>query len=63
MKRYRIYNILWDCDGENPKQFDLPLDFVVDVDDDLNMEHDGANIISDYFGFCIHGFDFQEVTL
>lgn len=61
MKHYKAYNIDWDTDGEDVI---LPSKVFFDVEDDWTNEDvslEGANIISDKYGWCINSFSFEEV--
>jgi hypothetical protein len=59
MKTYLIYNINWDTDGQRVR---LPKKLKITVTDDFNCCLDGADYLSDKFGWCVFGFDFKEVT-
>lgn len=48
--RVKFYDIEWDTDGEPT---DLPRVVVLDVPDDTNIWEDGADLLSDQYGFCI----------
>ena len=53
----RFYEIDWDTDGED---VDLPVDVVLPVDDDLDVSLDGANVLSDKYGWCVNSFQFEK---
>lgn len=48
-----VSKIKWDCDGEDPKDYNLPEE--VEVDDDLD-EEDIADYLSDEYGWCVESF-------
>jgi hypothetical protein len=61
----RFFNIQWDTtDAEHPvgQVVDLPTDVVLDVDDDLDPEYEGADVLSDKFGWCVTSFDYERVS-
>ena len=47
--KFRLIGIKWDCDGANPKIYNLPNNVVVEAED----EDDAVDIASDKYGFCI----------
>lgn len=57
MKKYRAYNINWDTDGED---VELPDEVMFEMDDDEDPSIDGANVISDMYGWCINHFLYEE---
>jgi hypothetical protein len=63
--KYRLSNIVWDmtCDGEaasfTAEQLGLPSEMVVECDGDIAAE--GADILSDKWGWCVISFDFEQV--
>ena len=58
MRTVNFYNIDWVTDGE---EIDLPTDILLEVDEDFMVEYDGANLLSDEYGFCVNSFTFQEL--
>jgi hypothetical protein len=62
MKIVRLYDILWDTDGEDPTELGLPSDHIAVVDDDWNPVDDAADLLADQFGFCTHGCAFKVLT-
>jgi hypothetical protein len=62
MKVMRLYDILWDTDGEDPTELGLPSDHIAVVDDDWTPVDDAADLLADQFGFCVHGCDFKVLT-
>ena len=59
MNTYRAYNIDWDTDGE---KVDLPSEVTFEMEDDEDPSLEGANAISDKYGWCVNGFSFEEIT-
>ena len=62
-RRYRCYNIKWDTDGYSPKRLGLPSETIIESDGrpDFDCEWDGADVLSDTFGYCVFSFEFEEV--
>ena len=58
MRTVNFYNIDWDTDGE---EIDLPTDVVLTVDKDVEVSLEGADLLSDEYGFCVNSFNFQEL--
>jgi hypothetical protein len=53
----RFSEIVWDLD--EPEDGDgLPLACVLDVSDDVDVSVQGADLLSDKFGFCVRSFQF-----
>ena len=58
MRKVNFYNINWDTDGEN---INLPTDIILTVDEDVEVSLEGADLLSDEYGFCVNSFSFQEL--
>jgi hypothetical protein len=56
--RVRFYDIKWDTDGENP---DLPVATEIVLDDRTNVLLEGADVLSDQYGWCVSSFGFEIV--
>jgi hypothetical protein len=56
----RFCDINWDTDGENPVELGLPSEVVLEVENDTNVEDEGADILSDRFGWCVNSFSFEK---
>lgn len=56
-KLYRITKIVWDCDGEDAKNFGLPTECYLMTENEGHLSDD----LSDVYGFCIWSCDFEEV--
>ena len=59
MKRYRLFDIDWDTDGED---VDLPSEVIVEIDDDQDIVYDGADALSDQYGWCVNSFEIEETA-
>lgn len=58
--KVRFYDINWDTDPLDDAQEDsLPKETTLDVDDDVDLELDGADVLSDKYGFCVFGFNYE----
>lgn len=51
----KTVRIIWDTDGVNPEELDLPTQ--VDVPDGLDV-HEISDWLSDEYGFCVDGFEY-----
>jgi len=56
--KIRFYNIDWITDGED---VDLPNETILKVDDHVDLITEGADVLSDVYGWCIWGFDFEKL--
>ena len=56
MKPVRFFDIQWDTDEDD--NADLPNDVLVLMDDDRDPVEEGANILSNEYGFCVKGSSF-----
>jgi hypothetical protein len=59
MKIVRLYDICWDTDEESSDELGLPQEHIAVVEDDLDIEEHGADILSDKHGFCVKGCSFK----
>lgn len=59
-RKVRFYHIVWDTssavDGEC---VDLPTDVILEVNSDTDLSLEGANVLSDKYGWCVWSFDFS----
>jgi hypothetical protein len=62
MKTVRLYDILWDTDGEPADELGLPSEHIAIVDDDWTPEDDAADLLSDRYGFCVKGCAFKTIA-
>ena len=58
MKKYQATDIDWDTDGEAG---DLPTTATFELDDDQDPEMDGADALSDKYGWCVTSFSHEEI--
>lgn len=56
--KIKFSNIVWDTDGE---EVDLPSEVTLEVDEDSDVALDGADMLSDKYGWCVVSFSFEEV--
>jgi len=56
--KVRFFNIVWDTDGE---AVDLPVEVEMVVEADLDVAEDGADVLSDTYGFCVFSFEWEAV--
>lgn len=54
--KIRFFNIVWDTDGE---EVNLPSDIILEVSDDLDVEEEGADVLSDEHGFLVQSFSWE----
>lgn len=52
----RFFNIQWDFDEQD---VDLPKETQIIVDNDTQLEFEGADTLSDKFGYCVHSFEYE----
>lgn len=52
-----------DCNGKklSRKSCNLPTHCILNMDNDSDVEYDGADALSDKFGFCVFSFEFNIV--
>lgn len=56
-RKVRAFNIKYDTDGED---VDLPAEIVFEnVSEDLNLEDEIANMVSDKTGWCVESVDYE----
>lgn len=55
--KVHFYNI--DLDSDNRKIFDLPTELTLEIDEDVDVSLEGANLISDETGFLVNSFNFK----
>ena len=67
MKRYRVYNICWDLDEPDElferlaaKELGLPSEVFLYAEDDNDISLNGADQLSDQYGYCVYGFSFEK---
>jgi len=55
-----LHNISWDTDGQKiqlPKAVAVPKEL---LDKDFNIEMDGADFLSNHYGWCVKSFSFRK---
>ena len=62
----KFYDIDWDMsdddiDDELPPTPPTmpPTQVTLTVEDDIDVEEEGANVLSDHYGWCVNGFNFD----
>lgn len=60
MKKINFFNIAWDTDGQ--RVHGLPNRITLEVERDFDADNEGANLLSDKYGYCVKSFDFKDVT-
>ena len=64
--KVRFTNIQWDTDGMSLEACELPTETILEVDqeEDMNqyLEDEGANLLSDQYGFCVDGCSFEIIS-
>lgn len=66
VKRYRVYNIKWDTDGEDIDNLPTHLTSEIELYNDTNYSDDEitemiSDDITDRIGFCHFGFEYEEI--
>lgn len=64
--KVRFYEIEWDTSTDDEEMAtieppSLPLETVLEVDDDTDLEDNGADVLSDKYGFCVFSFEFEVI--
>ena len=60
--QYSFYNIKWDTDGKSPTELNLPLETKVTAPSpEFDPAEEGADLLSDTFGFCVFSFEFKKL--
>ncbi|MCA3266182.1 MAG: hypothetical protein ING19_08945 [Azospirillum sp.] len=55
-KIVKLTDIVWDTDGEDPEDLGLPNETVIELDDEADPNMEGADALSDKFGYCVWSF-------
>ncbi len=61
MKVFRLFDIRWDTNGENPSKLGLPAQHIAVVDDDWDAEEEAANLLSDTYGFGVQACSYETL--
>ena len=60
--KFLFHNIKWDTDDIPPKKLNLPSSVTITIDaSDFNPSLEGADKLSDMFGFCVFSFNFNRL--
>lgn len=62
--KIRFFDINWDTDSKSEDivdDVDLPTDVIMDIDADVDVQEDGADILSDKYGFCVNSFNYESI--
>lgn len=62
--KVRFFDIDWDFDdltNREKKEMKsiLPSEPIIEVGDDVDINAEGADILSDIYGFCVYDFDYE----
>ena len=63
--KVRFFNIKWDTtDEDNPQgqDVDLPSECVLEVYDKIDLDTEGADALSDEYGWCVFGFEYEKIV-
>lgn len=61
MNTIKFYNIVWDT--EDPSFYDLPSEMIFEVEPTVDIDTEGADMLSDEMGFCVKSFDFEPISI
>jgi hypothetical protein len=61
MKKVRFYSIDWNTDGE--EILSLPKELTISVDNDMDVSLEGADLLSDRYGFCVNSFNVENLEV
>jgi hypothetical protein len=54
--KVRFTNIDWETDGE---EVNLPTELTLEVDDDVDLDEEGGDVLSDEYDWLVNGFDYE----
>lgn len=62
--KVRFFDIEWDLDDLNKRERKevlsyLPTNPIIEVDDNMDINEEGADILADTYGYCVHDFDYE----
>ncbi len=52
-----FFNIVWDKEVSEVSH--LPSEVVLDIDDDIDLKEQGADVLSDKFGWCVNSVNYR----
>jgi len=58
-RKIYFHDIEWETDG---KIVDLPTETILDVPDGFDIDNDGADLLSDTYGWLTRGFFSEEIV-
>jgi len=58
MVKVKFFNIEWDTEGED---MDLPISYALEVDKNIDLDANGADMLSDIFGWCVTSFQYKII--
>jgi len=60
MKKYRIYDIVWDDDGDD---VELPTEVTMNISiaDGMDVDEELGEWLSDEYGYCHFGFNYEII--
>lgn len=61
MKRYELFGIKWDLDGDDGVGLPGRVTVNVEPDDIFDPEYDAADYLSDNYGYCVLGCSWREI--
>lgn len=56
MRQVRFFDIEWDTDDE---VVNLPSEKIMEVDDNIDLEDESADVLSDKYGWCVSGCSYE----
>lgn len=59
IKTVLFTNIDWDTDGKKVKSLPKEVEAKIDFSEGFSVEMEGADYLSDKYGYCIFGFNFK----
>lgn len=64
--KVRFFDIDWDLEDLNNREKKevlsyLPTQPIIEVDDDVDINEEGADILADHYGYCVYDFDYEIV--
>lgn len=63
MAKVKFFDIEWDTDGASREECGLPSECILEMDADTDVEEQGADHLSDKYGFCVKSFNFDRSIL
>ena len=62
--KVRFFDIDWDLEDLTTREKKEVLSFlptlpIVNVDDDVDINKEGADILADHYGYCVYNFDYE----